>query len=189
MSHPAAVATLFFVGFLFHDRTTWGIAIMLTGFSMIVNPALKEFFQLARPLGAEGYGFPSGHFQSSVVFYGWVAYMWPNRFIRALIAFFLIGIGFGLVYLGFHYVRDLMGSFVVGGIILLITAGFLRMQPFKDKPPTYGFLLLAVSGIPLLYLYLGEGVPKHAWEGLACLTLSTVLWTVAFPYFKKRESY
>jgi len=161
---------------------------MLTGFSMILNPALKEYFQLARPLGAEGYGFPSGHFQSATVFYGWIALNWPNTKVRVAIALILAGIGYGLVYLGFHYIRDLAGALVVGSLVLLMSSLTLRLSYFNNKPPKYGFVLLGISILPLLYMYQGEGIPKHSWEGLACLVLSTTFWLLAFPYLKNKSS-
>ncbi len=188
MSHPAVVISLFVIGFVFHDKKTWGIAIMLTGFSMILNPALKEYFQLARPLGAEGYGFPSGHFQSATVFYGWIALNWPNTKVRAAIAVILAGIAYGLVFLGFHYIRDIAGALAVGSLVLLMSSLLIGRPYFNTKPPKYGIVLMGLSTLPLLYMYQSEGIPKHSWEGLACLFLSTTLWLLAFPYLKNRSS-
>lgn len=185
-SHPAIVIAFFLAGFFFHDRRLWGVAILLTSFSMVLNPALKEFFQHPRPLGAEGYGFPSGHFNGSLSYYGWIALMWPNSLIRLSIAIILGGIGFGLVYKGYHFPLDLGGSFIVASLMIGIASAALKIQPFKNKPHLLGWLLLAFSSAPVLFLLTREGIPKHTWLGLACLTAVTILWPIT-PYLKDRK--
>jgi membrane-associated phospholipid phosphatase len=186
LSHPVTVAALFVAGFMYHDRTTWGIAIMLAGFSMMLNPALKEYFAMARPLGQEGYGFPSGHFQGSMCFYGWLFLMLPNKWIKLAIGFLLAGIGFGLVYKGYHYPRDIAGSFVTGSLIVLGTYALFKREPFASKPPLVGWVFLGIGIFPLAYMHFMSGMQKHSLLGLAVIAGVMYIWMRFFPETKER---
>lgn len=173
---PVTVAILFLVGFWFHDRTTWGIAIMLAGFSMVLNPALKEYFALPRPEGAEGFGFPSGHFQGAMCFYGWLFIRLPQTWAKVLTALLLAGIAFGLVYLGYHYPRDIIGSFVVGCLVIGLASELLDRQPFVDKPYLMGCVLLAIGIFPLAYMLFHSGIQKHSLVGYAAIVAVMLVW-------------
>jgi membrane-associated phospholipid phosphatase len=181
MGHPVTVAALFLVGFITHDKTTWGIAIMLAGFSMMLNPALKEIFQLPRPQDITEYGFPSGHFQGSMCFYGWLALRIPNKWIRGGLALLLAGIGFALVYKGFHYARDIAGSFVVGSIIIFSTQALLRREPFHGTPPLLGCVFSGIGIIPLVYMSFHSGIQKHSLVGLVSILAVMMIWMRFFP--------
>jgi membrane-associated phospholipid phosphatase len=179
---PGTVAVLFLIGFRYHDQTTWGVAIMLAGFSMMLNPALKEYFALPRPEGlSDGYAFPSGHFQGAMCFYGWLFIRISNKWARLLISLILAGIAFGLVYKGYHYVRDIMGSFVVGSLVITGAYVLLKREPFKSEPGLLG-LPLAVTGlIPIGYMYMHSGIQRHSLLGLIAITAVMVIWTRFFP--------
>jgi membrane-associated phospholipid phosphatase len=187
-AHPITVFGLFLIGFIFHNRTIWGIAIILSSFSLILNPALKEYFHLPRPEGGgDEFGFPSGHFFGSMAFYGWVALMWPNRLVRFAIAIILAGIGFGLVYKGYHYPRDIAGSFGFASLLILFAIVILKIPTFKNKPPLLGALLLIISSAPLWYMYSVEEITKGQWHGVEALTLTSFVWLIAFPFIKDKK--
>jgi len=88
---------------------------------------LKEFFKRARPATPlihelPSYSFPSGHASSSFIFFGLLAYLISKSNLRAAykicIATFLIlfsfFVGLSRIYLGMHYVSDVIGGFCVG---------------------------------------------------------------------------
>lgn len=107
------------------------VIIALAG-SWLMNELLKWIFQRNRPeilrlVKATGYSFPSGHAMVSFAFYGMLAYlMWINlgnrksRYFFTFIFLFLIfAIGLSRIYLGVHYLSDVLAGFAAGGIWLV----------------------------------------------------------------------
>ncbi len=184
LSQPETVAVVFLIGFWFHDRATWGIAIMLAAFSMVLNPALKEFFQMPRPSGAEGYGFPSGHFQGAMCFYGWLFVKLHNNWARLAIAILLAGVGYALVHMGFHFPRDIAGSIVVASIIIGLTYALLQREPFKTKPYLLACVLLGIGILPLAYMLFHSGMQKHSLAGYVAIAAVMLVW---WKFFQEKD--
>ena len=93
---------------------------------------LKNIVHRARPLGGllneTSFSFPSAHAVISVVFYGFIIYLLlpkiKNRKIKALKIFIasllVMLVGFSRLYLGVHYLSDVLAGYVIGAIWLLI---------------------------------------------------------------------
>jgi membrane-associated phospholipid phosphatase len=114
--------------------TTMGLRvafILIT--SDYLNSILKMLFAAPRPfwvsaqvkpfLYENSFGIPSGHAQNSAAFTGVVA-SWVNRpwvwVVAILLTFF---IGFSRLYLGVHFVPDILAGWVIGYLLLFL---FLR---------------------------------------------------------------
>lgn len=101
-------------------------ASMLSAWSLI--ELTKAFFQRPRPLGiplvlASGYSFPSGHALITVVFFGLLFALLAKKlpfslFQKRLLAFFLsiflFLIGLSRIYLGVHYLSDVLFGWGMG---------------------------------------------------------------------------
>lgn len=108
-------------------------------------PRPFEYSPVIQPLvTATGGGFPSGHTQGAVVFWGYLAFCYPNTFFRGLAAFLILGIPLSRVYLGVHFPVDLVGGYLIGAVLLY---GFIKGEAhFARWKAAVGFTgLLAVG--------------------------------------------
>ena len=147
-SHDTILIPLIVLGYIWLDRAIFYHATCLLLLSMLVNPALKVTFKvpLLPHLGG-GYAFPSGHMQSATVFYGWIAYKTPCWMVRTMILALLIGIGFGLVHLGFHRVEDIAAAVFVGIALIALYCWVKRLCGNKCS-----VLLIAIATALLFYI-------------------------------------
>ena len=95
---------------------------------MLMNVLLKYSYQRARPqfdaplLSLSTYSFPSGHTSGATLFYGLLAaYLfgrmrhWPARAAIAVLALGLVAlVGLSRVYLGVHYLSDVLAAAAFG---------------------------------------------------------------------------
>ena len=95
---------------------------------MLLNRILKYVFQRPRPhfddplLSLTSYSFPSGHTMTATVLFGVLAAYffttapdWRRRVVIFFVASFLILlVGFSRIYLGAHYLSDVLGAMAEG---------------------------------------------------------------------------
>jgi membrane-associated phospholipid phosphatase len=128
--------TAVFGGWLYRERLHhWLVALLVTvPGGMLLNIAFKHVFQRARPhfdnplLTLATYSFPSGHTASATVLYGFVVLFVVSR-VRsrwrvaaaaagAVLAVCLVGLS--RMYLGVHYLSDVLAAAAEGGMWLAI---------------------------------------------------------------------
>jgi membrane-associated phospholipid phosphatase len=114
----------------------------------VLNLALKYLFLRPRPDLVQayahdtGYSFPSGHAMISMAFYGTIAYLLfvalRNWRLRALVclglAIVLVLIGFSRLYLGVHYLTDILGGWAAGGLWLATCILGGQLEVFSRWP-------------------------------------------------------
>jgi undecaprenyl-diphosphatase len=133
-----AIATAWFLRR--RDRLD-AIALVATGVGITaLNALLKVIFHRARPVFAvefikrHTYSFPSGHAMESIACLGMLAFLLLQHIQRPLHrrlviagAVLLIGaIGVSRIYLGVHYVSDVVGGYAAGGVWLLASIAAYR---------------------------------------------------------------
>jgi undecaprenyl-diphosphatase len=116
----------------------------------LMETGLKLTFERARPTvvphlqDAGGYSFPSGHTMTAVITYGLLAAVLAGQFsgrLRyvppAMAALIVAAVGFSRVYLGVHYLTDVLAGTLVAGacLILAIAALTLLDRPTPSKHP------------------------------------------------------
>jgi undecaprenyl-diphosphatase len=116
-----------------------------TLFGEVVKELLKEIIKRPRPdqfgcrllVHPSGYSMPSGHTVFYTVFFGLIFYItiryfwhhWIAKFAGIFSLIMVLLIGFSRVYLGAHWVSDVVAGYLLGGIILLISIKFLQKWP------------------------------------------------------------
>ncbi|MDP2137414.1 MAG: phosphatase PAP2 family protein [Candidatus Didemnitutus sp.] len=123
--------------------------ILTVGGGALLNAALKHLFQRPRPLfdhpliPASGYSFPSGHMMGAVLFYGFMAVAvvtqvnpWRWRALAPLLAFLLvILIGLSRIYLGAHYLSDVLAAAAAGLTWLAFSiTGVEAFRRYRARP-------------------------------------------------------
>jgi undecaprenyl-diphosphatase len=123
----------------------WSTAVAIGGiflFAKLLESGLKLTFERARPSvvphlqDAGGYSFPSGHTMTAVITYGLLAAVLVSqfrgraRYVPPVIAAIIImAVGFSRVYLGVHYLTDVLaGTLVAGACLILAVAAFFLID-------------------------------------------------------------
>jgi undecaprenyl-diphosphatase len=123
------------------------IMIPVGGLLTLVNTPLKLAISRPRPSAdlvhilsnEQGNGFPSGHTFFAIVILGLLAYFafinLKNRTLRMVVLAVLIAlillIGTSRVYLGVHWPSDVIGGYLIGGVLL--TALIWFHQTYKAR--------------------------------------------------------
>ncbi len=130
----AAVLCLALV-LLYRRSWVWLLSVLLAvPGGMLLNILMKLAFQRARPtfddpvLTLVTYSFPSGHAVGATLFYGVAATMlvmrtksWALRSVIFLIALGMVAlVAFSRVYLGVHYLSDVLGGFALAVVWLTL---------------------------------------------------------------------
>jgi undecaprenyl-diphosphatase len=126
------------------------LALALTmGGGSLLNIVLKHFFHRHRPVlenplvTLASFGFPSGHTMGSTLFYGVLALFvaqsvrtWRWRALAFWIAAVVVGlIGLSRIYLGAHYLTDVLGAIAVGFAWLAFCwTGGETLRKWRDRP-------------------------------------------------------
>ena len=147
-SHYAIFGLTFVVAIALAYRNRWllapGLFASVFG-SAIVAYVLKEMIQRPRPpdflqayTATTFYSFPSIHATLSVAFYVfilWLIYgtLSPTRKYLTITAtaILIIAIGFSRLYLGVHYLSDVLAGYLIGG--LFVWLGVLVSRKFSPS--------------------------------------------------------
>lgn len=143
----SCIAIVFGLYLIWRRRFYWlaALASSVLG-GMLLNKILKYAFHRPRPfftdplLTLTSYSFPSGHTMMATVLYGVIAAYfftaisgWRRRALIVFLASFLILlVGFSRMYLGAHYLSDVLGAMAEGmawlALCLTVVYSFWRQQ-------------------------------------------------------------
>ncbi len=125
-------------------------AVWVGGFStvsLLLNLLLKIQVGRPRPTGnlvtivqaAVGYSFPSGHVMAYIAYWGllfsfgiilFTGRRWWRTALLITSASFVVLIGPSRIYLGDHWASDVLGAYLIGGVLLGLAVGFYL--PLKE---------------------------------------------------------
>ncbi len=107
----------------------------------ILNQMLKIVLKRPRPtefriINETGYSFPSGHSMISMAFYGLLIYLIykkiKNKYLKAtliiILLLLILAIGISRIYLGVHYVSDVIGGFLISISYLIVYIKLIKKK-------------------------------------------------------------
>ena len=128
---------------LYKNKKTVYYIIINTISIFLINDFVKHIFNRPRPSGFNivnetGFSFPSSHVMVSVVIYGLLSYLAykkiNNKIIKysvmILLSILVLLISISRIYLGVHYLSDVVGGLSLGIIYLMI---FLMLNKDFEK--------------------------------------------------------
>ncbi len=160
---PMAGLVFLWLYFTKRRHTAWHVLglILLAGAS---TGLLKHFIHEARPWGIlhpiSYSGFPSGHSVLSLAFYIglgvllakiWKLNKWSRRFLLLLLGTFVFIISMTRVYLGLHWMTDVIAGWLLGASLLILVS--LSYNRHRETEFMTGRSLLLVSLVSLLFCY------------------------------------
>jgi len=141
---------------------------------------LKELLQQPRPFvfdpgvmqlaAVDGYGLPSGHSQTAVILWGYLAAKINKVWAWILAVAIILLIGLSRIGLGLHFPTDLLGGWIIGGIMLFSMIKYDKaiMHFFANLYLTINYLLGFVAPAMIAFV---EPIPFFV---SLCGTLSGV---------------
>jgi undecaprenyl-diphosphatase len=131
-----------FVFYMYGLRWESVASLLAAIFSAGTNQFVKEIIQRPRPAAdlvdvfavLQSYSFPSGHVMFYLGFFGFIWYLvyilFKQSLIRSLVLGFVGGlillVGMSRIYLGQHWASDVLGAYLLGGLILVGIILFYR---------------------------------------------------------------
>ncbi|MFH1242035.1 MAG: phosphatase PAP2 family protein [Pseudomonadota bacterium] len=107
------------------------VLFLLSGYINLVAKALADQprpfqfdHQVEQLYRAWGGGFPSGHTQNSIVVWGYLALEFRRTWLWIVSGLLMVFIPLSRIYLGVHFPTDLLGGYVLGLAILLLSRRF-----------------------------------------------------------------
>ncbi len=141
LAGPAAlIIGSFNLAALLRQQQKWLSIFLNLSISVTLNLGLKQMYARPRPIVIAalvtegGFSFPSGHSMGAAAFYGFIIYLIAQsdlrlgikRSISTLIIALIALIGFSRIYLGVHYLSDVIAAFFVSSVYLIVFTAFVN---------------------------------------------------------------
>lgn len=101
------------------------------GFFELPDKQILKAFRLQETLTPFSFGFPSGHVALTTALWGGCSIIFKSRMLKIITPFAITIIAFSRIYLGRHFIGDVLGGAIVGLILLIVFSYFLKSS-LKD---------------------------------------------------------
>ena len=136
-SYALIVFTTLFI--ILIKKKKYPLAITINLIAVFITSQLaKAIVERDRPLdmlvSAPGYSYPSGHSMVGLAYFSFLSYLVikyiPNKIVKIIrpivFTITILLVGFSRIYLGVHYLSDVLAGFLLGAIYLII---FINIYP------------------------------------------------------------
>ncbi|MCO4850490.1 phosphatase PAP2 family protein [Bacillus vallismortis] len=136
-------------GLFFYKKTGDSLVMLLIfGADRLLNKVLKEWIERVRPdfaplVHESSFSFPSGHSMNAACVYPVLAYFLVKhipflskhkKVVYTIAGVITVLVGISRVYLGVHYVTDVLGGFSLGLVLFFLVKDFdEKMKRFRQK--------------------------------------------------------
>ena len=155
------------------DRRLGARLLILFLISAYINSVAKVIADQPRPfhydsrvkalVHAGGGGLPSGHTQSAVVVWGYLASQAGRRMLWILAVVLMVAIPMSRLYLGVHFPTDLLGGYILGILLLVLYLHFgFKVEAWLIQKGIIWQMGLAVV-LPILFICIN---PKDSIDAL-----------------------
>lgn len=170
--HAPFLVPFFLLGYFCLNKEIFSRALFIYLFTLILGQYLKSLWQVPLPphLG-EGWAYPSGHMLAAMALYGWLAVEFRNRWINLSILLGLVGIGWSLVFMGYHSSEDVVAGVFFGAMEIIFYGLLCRYLP-RPYHPLIG-LFLVVPAVALILL--NPRIISGLWYALTGLGVCSIL--------------
>ncbi|MFW9967400.1 MAG: phosphatase PAP2 family protein, partial [Candidatus Thorarchaeota archaeon] len=181
------------IGFWAYRKREAMIITLILVVSIITNYWLKYIIGNPRPPESYWYGdmeptdysTPSGHAQNAGTLYSWLAAKVKTWWMTLAAVILMLVIGISRVYLGVHFLGDILLGWAIGIIIGLLPFYFeSQLSDFASRIKTeYWYLLLFIIGFVLIAV--SSILPYTTGENFGAYGGLTMGVAVAFPLEKR----
>jgi len=122
------------------------------------EPLPTDVLEVTRKAEHMEYGFPSGHSSIAIAFWGTLLCLFRQKWVRGICIALMILIPISRIYLGVHFLADVLGGIALGGLCWYIAylcilkrnkrQAFFERDHFPIAFNTYSFFLLL---LPLIF--------------------------------------
>lgn len=187
---PLAVAMVLWLIWHKSYRAAAAATIALVAGKIFV-PLLKEVIQRPRPIslygGAEAFSFPSGHATMAALTFGILAVLvshsmgrWGRSLVYAICAIIVVAIAYSRVYLGAHWLSDVLAGLLFGAVMSMAFAIAIEAIPPRRIRPVglFGASMLVFLVAGFAHVFLNYAAAEEAYavrERVASQTFAN--WT------------
>lgn len=141
-----------------------------TGMMLILSGGINSFFKFLfhspRPFWVDervtayssetGFGLPSGHSQNSAAIWGIIAASLKKKWATIVIALLVFFIGISRIYLGVHFLRDVLSGWLIGVLLVVI---YMKLEtPVSSWLQKKTLIYQVLLGFLLSLLLIGLGL-------------------------------
>ena len=130
---------LLFIFIIVKKKYKLSIIVLSSISSVIFNNLVKIIVRRERPdylrmVVEKSYSFPSGHTMIAVLFFGSIIYLVNKynlkhkRLITFSLSTFILLVGISRIYLGVHYLTDVVGGYLLGIVVLFFIIHILERK-------------------------------------------------------------
>ena len=155
----------------------------LSMLSTWANSAVKHIYDIPRPADARlrvpwpetSPSFPSGHSQSAVTNWGYLALQLRRRLWAVVAVLLMLMISLSRMILGVHFPQDLIGGWIIGLVVLALYAWALpRVSAWLGRQPV-GLQATLALAFPLLLIFLHPADTEGLYPAEGALTPGSAL--------------